>query len=385
MRALDGVRVLDLSRLLPGPFATVILSDLGADVIKVEDTGAGDYLRAFPPHKDGLGGRYLALNRDKRSIALDLKKPEAVAAFRRLAARADVVVESFRPGVLDKLGIGYARLSAENPGIVVCSISGYGQTGPYRDRAGHDLNYISLAGVLGQNGAAGSAPAMPGVQIADFGGGLWAALGICAALAGRHKSGRGQHLDISMAEASMSFLMAELGNLFAGQAPRRGQDTLNGGLAAYQVYETKDGRYLSVAPLEPKFWLAFNAAIGRKPDISELAAGPSEQARVRGEIAAILSQKTRAEWEAFFADKDVLVEPVLDPDEVVRHPLHQARKLFYELGQERGSISQMRTPLGEPAAHRKPPVQGQQTVEILEEAGLSAEDIAALRAAGAIR
>src|SRR5512138_1916676 len=195
--ALEGIRVLDLSRLLPGPFLTMILADMGADVVKVEDPRVGDYLRAFPPAKGGMAGRFLAVNRGKRSLALDLKAPAQRDAFLRMAARADVVVESFRPGVMDKLGVGYAALAEVNPKIVVCSISGYGQTGPYAHRAGHDLDYIALAGVLAMGGTAGGAPLMPGVQIADLAGGaLWGATAILGALVGRHASGRGAHLDI---------------------------------------------------------------------------------------------------------------------------------------------------------------------------------------------
>src|SRR5690242_10591779 len=233
--ALQGIRVLDLSRLLPGPYLTMVLADMGADVVKVEDPRVGDYLRAFPPAKGGIAGRFLAVNRGKRSLALDLKTPAGRDALLRMAEKADVVVESFRPGVMDKLGVGYAALAAKNPKIVVCSISGYGQTGPYVDRAGHDLNYIALAGVLGMGSEArGRAPAMPGVQIADFaGGGLWGVTAILGALLGRQRSGVGEHLDISMTEGAMTLLSAELGNLDAGGKPERGAGALNGGLACY--------------------------------------------------------------------------------------------------------------------------------------------------------
>ena len=383
-RPLQGVRVLDLSRLLPGPFATLVLADLGADVVKVEDTGAGDYLRAFPPHVGGVGARFAALNRDKRSIALDLKQPEALAAFRRLVAGADVVVESFRPGVMDKLGIGYEALRAQKPDLILCSISGYGQTGPYRERAGHDIDYLGLAGVLGLGGAKEGAPLLPGVQIADIaGGGLWAATGICAALAARQRTGEGAHLDVSMTEGSLAFLVAELGALFAGAAPpRRGTGLLNGGQANYAVYETRDGKYLAVGALEPKFWLAFNQAIGREGEgIAEIAGGPAEQARIRAEVAAILLTRTRAEWEERFRAFDACVEPVLDAEEIAAHPLHRARRVFFEGPGGR----QIRTPLGLPESGRPAPAQGQHTVEVLREAGLAEAEIESLRAAGALR
>jgi crotonobetainyl-CoA:carnitine CoA-transferase CaiB-like acyl-CoA transferase len=207
---LKGIRVLDLSRLLPGPFLTMILADMGADVVKVEDPRVGDYMRAFPPGKGGMSGRFLAVNRGKRSLALDLKDAAAREAFLRMVERSDVVVESFRPGVMDRLGVGYDALRAKNPKIVLCSISGYGATGPYVERAGHDLNYIGLAGVLAMGSEArGRAPAMPGVQIADFaGGGLWGATAVLGALVGRERTGEGAHLDISMTEGAMTLLIA---------------------------------------------------------------------------------------------------------------------------------------------------------------------------------
>ena len=366
-RPLEGVRVLDLSRLLPGPYLTLILADLGADVVKVEDPRLGDYMRGMP------GGRYPAINRDKRSIALDLKRPAARDAFLRLCDRADVVVESFRPGVMDKLGVGYAALAARNRRIILCSISGYGQDGPYRDRAGHDLNYIGLGGVLAMTGPAGGAPQMPGVQIADLaGGGLWGAVGILAALLGARATGEGRHVDISMTEGAMALLLAEMGNHAA--APTRGRESLNGALACYGVYRAGDGRYLSLGALEPKFWGAFNEAIGRRADVSELIAPPEVQERVRGEIQAILETRTRDEWAAAFAGKDVCCEPVLELSEVPGHPLHRGRKAFFQaFGQ-----TQLRTPVGEPALRRPAPSLGEHTAEVLADAGLSAEEIAAL-------
>jgi crotonobetainyl-CoA:carnitine CoA-transferase CaiB-like acyl-CoA transferase len=376
-RPLAGIRVLDLSRLLPGPYLTMILSDLGADVVKIEDPRIGDYMRQIPPFKGGASGRFLAVNRDKRSVALDLKSPLGVNAFLRMVEKADVVVESFRPGVMDKLGVGWKVLEARNPRLVMCSISGYGQTGPYRERAGHDLNYIGLAGVLGMTGPAGGAPQMPGIQIADLAGGaLWGAVGILGALTGRERTGTGGHVDISMTEGALALLAPELGNAdAAGTQPTRGTETLNGGLACYGVYRTKDGLHLSVGGLEPKFFLGFNEAIGRKGDLSELIAPPSEQARVRGEIQAILETKTRAEWEAIFARTDVCCEPVLEASELAAHPLHQAREVFFRLD---GAL-QVRTPVGEAKATRPAPKLGQHTAEVLGEFGFTPDEIAALR------
>jgi len=379
---LKGIVVLDLSRLLPGPFCTMILSDLGATVVKVEDTGAGDYMRQIPPSRGDLNGRFGAVNRDKRSIAIDLKNPAGRAAFLRMVGKADVVVESFRPGVMDKLGVGFAALREANPSVILLSISGYGQTGPYRERAGHDLNYIALAGVLAMGGARGGAPALPGIQIADFaGGGLWGAVGVLGALAAR---GRGQrearHLDLSMTEGAMALLAAEIGNYDAsGRPPRRSAETLNGGLACYGVYQTADGKYLSVGSLEPKFWLGFNAAIGRAGDMSEIIRDSEGQDAIRAEIAAILETRTRAEWEAHFRAHDVCVEPVLEVEELEAHPMHQARGNFFQLGGRR----QTRTPYGGSSGHGEPPRHGQHTAEILREFGFSDAEAADLAAAKA--
>lgn len=379
--ALDGIRVLDLSRLLPGPFLTMVLADLGADVVKIEDPRLGDYMRQFPPAKGGISGRYLAVNRGKRSVVLDLKAAAGRDALLRMAAKADVVVESFRPGVMAKLGLDYAALAAVNPGIVVCSISGFGQTGPYVDRAGHDLGYIALAGVLAMGGAADGAPMMPGVQIADLAGGaLWGATAILAALVGRHRTGRGGHLDISMTEGALALVTAELGNLECGRHPTRGVETLNGGLACYGIYATADHRYLAVGALEPKFWIALNQAVGRAPNVSELIAPPADQARVRAELAAIFAQKPAAEWTAILAQHDCCVELVTELDELADHPLHVAREVFFTIdgGPGVGPIRQVRTPLGTPRTPRPPPRQGEHTRDVLAEYGFSADDIAAL-------
>ncbi len=388
IRPLEGIRVLDLTRLLPGPFLTMVLADLGADVVKIEDPRLGDYMRAIPPAKQGLGGRFLAVNRDKRSLALDLKSAAGKDAFLRMVPRADVVVESFRPGVMDKLGVGWSALSAANPRVVLCSISGYGQDGPYKERAGHDLNYIGLAGVLAMTGPRGGAPQMPGVQIADLAGGaLWSAVGILGALVGRGATGKGSHIDVSMTEGAMALLAAELGNMDAAggaHVPTRGAETLNGGLACYGVYATKDGRYLSVGALEPKFWLAFNEAIGRKGDMSELVLPPDGQERVRAEVQAILATKTRDEWAAIFARADACCEPVLEMGELAAHPLHRARRMFFTIDDGKlGAVPQLRTPIGQPEARRIAPRLGEHSADVLSEYGFSDAEIAALRASGA--
>ena len=372
--ALQGLRVLDLSRLLPGPFLTMILADMGADVVKVEDPNLGDYMRAVPPVKGGVGGRYLAVNRGKRSMVLDLKQAAGRDALLAMVEKADVVVESFRPGVMAKLGLSYEVLAARNPKIVMCSISGYGQTGPYSHRAGHDLDYIALAGVLAMTGTAHAGPQMPGVQIADLAGGaLWSATAILGALVGRHRTGKGAHLDISMTEGALALVTPELGNLDCGARPTRGVEMLNGGLACYGVYRTKDERYLAVGALEPKFWLALNAAIGRPPVAAELISSPADQARIRGELADIFMQQTAAEWHAVLAPHDCCVEIVTELEELPTHPLHAAREVFFEIdgGPGIGSILQVRTPVGKPAKASPPPKHGQHTAEVLAEYGVT--------------
>ena len=372
--ALTGIRVLDLSRLLPGPFLTMVLADMGADVVKVEDPKLGDYLRAFPPAKGGMSGRFLAVNRGKRSIALDLKDAAPKATFLAMVEKADVVVESFRPGVMAKLGLGYDALAARNPKIVLCSISGFGQTGPYVDRAGHDLGYIALAGVLAMGGAAGGAPSMPGVQIADLAGGaLWGATAILGALVGRQRTGKGAHLDISMTEGALALLAAELGNQDCGARPTRGTETLNGGVAAYGIYATADGRYLAVGALEPKFWIALNTAIGRPPNVAEVVGKPHEQAKTRAELAAIFATKTAAEWNEILTKYDCCVEVVVETGELPTHPLHIAREVFFSIdgGPNVGMVQQVRTPLGTPNSPRLAPRHGEHTAEVLAEYGVT--------------
>jgi len=379
--ALDGIRVLDLSRLLPGPYLTMVLADMGADVIKVEDPRIGDYLRVLPPMKGGLSGRFLAINRGKRSLALDLKRPAGRDAFLRMAEHADVVVESFRPGVIDKLGIGWRELSARNRKLILCSISGYGQTGPYVERAGHDLNYISLAGITAMSGGErGGPPTLPGAQIADLAGGaLWSATAILAALVGRQRSGEGAHLDISMTEGALALLAADVGNMDCGARPTRGTEAINGGMACYHLYRTADDRWLSVGALEPKFWLAFCAAIGRKPDLAELVAPPDGQARIRDEIQAIIATRTLADWTTALAVHDCCCEPVVELEELAGHPLHVARQMFFSIDDGAGgSSAQVRTPVGQPARPTPAPHLGQHSRAVLSEFGFSPSEIAAV-------
>ncbi|ABC82112.1 CaiB/BaiF CoA transferase family protein [Anaeromyxobacter dehalogenans] len=385
---LAGVRILDLTRLLPGPYATLVLADLGADVVKVEDPQGGDWLRWMPPLAGEQSGAFHALNRNKRSLALDLRRPEGVETFLRLAARADAVVESFRPGVLDRLGVGYEALRARAPGLVLCSISGYGQDGPYAGRAGHDLDYCAVSGVLAANGPP-DAPRPLGVQVADVAGGAWPAVaGILAALLRRASTGEGAHVDVSMTEGALALLAMPLGMAWARGAPlARGRELLDGGAACYGVYRTRDGRFVALAALEPSFFAAFCEAVGRP----ELASRQWDEggAGLRAELEALFAARTRDEWAAFAAAHDACVAPVLEGDEPRADPQLAARGAFVEVDTpwEGRALPAVASPVrlrGEAAPLRAAPRLGEHGEAVLAEAGFSPSEIAALRAAGAL-
>jgi alpha-methylacyl-CoA racemase len=389
--ALRGIKVLDLSRLLPGPFASLTLADLGAQVDKVEELG-GDYLRHMPPlltgNKPGVtdvSAIFAALNRGKRSIALDLKKPRAREALLTLAARYDVLLEQFRPGVLERLGLSHATLRAKNPRLVVCALTGYGQTGPLAQRAGHDLNYLARAGVLGQQGPAGGPPAVPGFQLADVGGALWAVVGILAALARRGSTGEGNLVDVAMVEASMGFAIAGFGALFAGTPLVRGEEPLTGGLAGYSTYATKDGKLVALGALEPKFLMAFCQGVGEPFDPTALLPGPHQRA-FKERFSAIFLTRTRDEWTTFGEAHDCCLEPVLLPVELAGDPHLAARDVFFTIDSPWGPLRQLRLPVTDAhAMHAPPPALGEHTDTILREAGFESAAIASLKAEGAAR
>jgi crotonobetainyl-CoA:carnitine CoA-transferase CaiB-like acyl-CoA transferase len=392
---LDGVRVLDLSRLLPGPVCTLHLADLGADVVKVEDTGSGDYARALglAPTGDGRAPSnapsafFRMVNRNKRSLALDLKASAGRAAFLRLARHADVIVESFRPGVVDRLGVGYASVAAINRRIVYCSISGYGQTGPYRDRPGHDINYLGYAGVLDQTGTGGGPPALSNLQVADLlGGAMNASTAILAALFGASRTGNGTHVDIAMTDGSLAH------NIFAlhaietlGHAQARGEDLLTGGVPCYGVYATQDGRHLAVGALEGKFWRALCEALDR-PDLvaGQLATGRAGTA-VRQQLAAIFAQHTQAHWIERLATVECCVTPVLSLDEALADPQVRAREMVVTGADGTRQYAPPFRLSGHAFAIARPaPAQGEHSAEILRETGFSDAEIATLSADGTI-
>jgi crotonobetainyl-CoA:carnitine CoA-transferase CaiB-like acyl-CoA transferase len=385
MRPLEGIRVLDLSRLLPGPFATLVLADLGATVDKLEDTGGGDYLRHMPPLLGDEAVAFQILNRGKRSAVLDLKKPEARAAFQKIVATYDVVFDQFRPGVLARLGLGHDVLLGINPRLVICALTGYGQTGELSQRAGHDLNYLARSGILGAHGPAGGPPQVPGFQLADMSGGMWSVIAILAALAERARTGQGAVLDMAMTDGVLGFSLMAIGGALAGEAVKRGDEALTGGLAVYNTYLSKDGQPITLGALEPKFWTAFCAGAGIEPDMTALFPGP-HQAAIKARVAAVFAGKTREEWAAFGAAHDCCVEPVLAPGEIERDAHLASRGLFFRMSTPRGEIPQVRTPVT-PKDERftPPPRAGEHTRAVLREGGLDEAAIEALFAAGAAK
>jgi crotonobetainyl-CoA:carnitine CoA-transferase CaiB-like acyl-CoA transferase len=401
---LDGIRVLDLSRLLPGGFCSLLLADFGADVLKVEDTGMGDYIRWSPPYYEGAhdsakSALFLSLNRNKRSIRLDLKNERGREALLRLVREYDVVLESFRPGVLDRLGVGYERMREENPGLVYCAISGYGQDGPKREASGHDMNYLGLIGLLGLTGERGGEPVQAAGQIADLGGGaLMAAFGILAALRERDGggagsdapgSGLGQLVDVSMADGALSWLAMVAASYFAdGAVPHRGDLPLAGSLICYRPYECADG-WVTLGALEPKFWQGFCRGVEREDLIAAQFERPGSEAH--GQVQEIFKARTREQWEAFARENDCCLEPVLELDEALSSELVRERGMVVELDQPGADqpVRQLGLPVKlarTPGDHaRLPgPALGEHTEQVLRAAGYSEAEVADLLAEGAV-
>lgn len=372
MTALAGLRVLDLTRLLPGPFCTQLLADLGADVIKIEEP-SGDPARRYPPLHGDTGALFLLVNRNKRSMVIDLKTATGREQFLALSERADVVVESFRPGVMERLGVGYDVLAERNPRLIYASLSGFGRTGPYRDRAGHDLNYIALAGLLQFNVDADGVPVVPAVQVADLGAATFAAVGILAAAIGRQTTGRGQMVDVSLYASALAWLPTLLGNALNGApAPRPGEPMLAGGLAQYAVYTTADARFVTLGALEPRFLANFLDAVGRSDLID------ADQATLRTALTEIFAAQTLEEWTTLLANVDTCFAPVYTLDEAIGDPHAQALERFASVAHDRlGLLGQIASPFDlsdTPAVVRRPPPDlGQHTAEIVAEFGLVTE------------
>ncbi|MBA3263186.1 MAG: CoA transferase [Thermoleophilaceae bacterium] len=406
MSALSDLKVLDLSRLLPGGFCSLLLADFGADVLKVEDTGLGDYVRWSPPYHEGAedsakSALFLSLNRGKRSIRLNLKEEAGREVLLRLVGEHDVLLESFRPGVMERLGVGYERLREENPGLVYCAITGYGQDGPgpkqparpaaqgnpYTARSGHDMNYLGLNGLLGLSGEAGGPPVQAAGQIADLGGGaLMAAFGILAALRERDRSGEGQLVDVSMFDGSLAWLaMVAARYLAEGQTPRRGDLELAGSLICYRPYACEDG-WVTLGALEPKFWQAWCRGVGREDLIEKQFERPGSEAHA--DVEALFLERTRDAWREFASQHDCCLEPVLDLDEALDSELVRAREMVVQIDQPGTDgvrllgvpVKLSRTP-GAPAGPG--PALGEHTREVLAGLGYSEDEVVALLGSGA--
>lgn len=388
---LASLKILDFSTLLPGPFASLLLADMGAQVLRVESPTRTDLVRVLPPHVDGTSASHAYLNRNKRCIALDLKQAEAVEVVKQLVQEYDIVLEQFRPGVMDKLGVGYEALKAINPKLIYVSITGYGQTGPFRDRAGHDLNYLALAGVASYTGRRESGPLPLGVQLADIGGGsLHGVMGLLAAVIHRQQTGEGQQVDVSMTDCAFSLHgMAGAGYLAAGVEPEMEGLALNGG-SFYDYYRTRDGRWFSVGSLEPQFMQQFCAAIGR-PELAArgLSPKPEEQQALKREIAIEFEKQDFDQWQERFAALDACVEPMLSLAEAVEHPQLVERGMVTQVpngkgGEQRQMACPIRFSAGLPEPRHIGAALGAHTAEVMTELGYSAEQVEALRAAKVI-
>lgn len=377
---LEGMRVLDLSRLLPGPYCSLILADFGAEVIKVEPPGRGDWMRYLPPLAGGESLLFRALNRGKKSLTLNLKSAEGRQIFLRLIQTADVLLEGFRPGVMERLGLGYERLSLVNPGLVYCALSGYGPSGPYRERAGHDLNYIGLAGLLDLTGPRGQAPVIPGAPVADVTGGLWAAVGILLALVHRQRSGRGERVDSSLLGGALACLPVAVVRQLAGQPMGRGASDLTGGVVCYNVYLAADGGYMSLAALEPEFWAAFCRAVGRE-DLLEKQFAPAVPGDPTYEaLCALFRSRTCQEWCQALAGVDACCEPVYTLDQALQSEPVQALQMAANGGLRPAvRLLTWAFPPAGPA-----PALGQHTLEMLTELGYGSEAVTALRQQGVV-
>lgn len=392
MHALEGIKVLDLSRLAPGPFATMIMGDLGADVLMIE-APAGATSEIHRPWADADPGREDAfdpLRRNKRSMVLNLKSDEGRAVLHKLVAEYDVLIEGFRPGVIKRLGCDYETLSKINPGIILCSLSGFGQDGPYSEHVGHDINYVSIGGMLGFIGWPGTPPAIPGNIVADFaGGGLHAAMAILAALVARQTTKRGQHVDIAMSDGVMYMLATWVKNVLSGgEPPGRGTNFLNGRLPFYSVYETSDGGWISLGSIETKFWQNLCRATGLE-DFIDRQFDDSAHGAIKDRLTEVFKTKTRTEWFKILNDVEVCAAPVYDLAEALEDPHNKARGMVVEVEHpQHGTIRQVgigpkfsETP---GSVRSLSPEVGEHTQAVLEGLGYSAADISAMQESKAV-
>lgn len=387
---LEGFVVLDLSQRLPGSLCTQVLADLGAEVIKIENPGGGDGFRSTPPIIKTTGSFFHILNRNKRSMTIDLKQPAGRDVFLKLAARADVLLESFRPGFMQDIGLGYDDLKALNPQLVYCSLTGFGQDGPYRDRPAHDIDFLALSGILDLIGERGGRPVLPAVQFAGAGGGLCAALGILAALLGRGKRGLGEYLDVALLDGLTPFLGLVMSQyMTAGQSPERGDTLVGGGYAFYNVYETRDGKCIVLGCLEEKFWNLFCRTVHREDLIGEQFAPAPRRREIIEELRTLFREKTRDEWIEHLGGLEICFSPVNSLEEALKDPQIEKRKLWFKGPHPRdGEVPQQAFPVRfsgrRPGWRSHPPELGEHTKAILRELGYSDRDISKLSQCGII-
>lgn len=382
---LAGIRILDLTRLLPGPWATWLLGAMGAEVIRLEPPGLGDYSRFIGAPIGDVSAMFHVINRGKRSVALDLKRPEGQAAALRLVAQSDVVIEQFRPGVMARLGMDYAALKAVREDIILCSLTGYGQTGPLAPAAGHDLNYQALSGLLWLGGESGTVPPVPAIPFGDMYGAQSVVTNVIAALFQRERGGGGQHLDVSMAGcmATAGAPMLAAYTASGEAAPGRGGDVLSGGIAQYAVYATACGGFLAVAALEPKFFALFADRVGRPEWKQESPLPGPHQPGLKQAIADLLRTKTRDQWVELLANDDCCVSPVLDPSASAAHPHWAAQGLAAAVPTDQGIAGWVEPGFGK-TPEGPPPALGQHSDDVLAEVGYSDSEIEGLRAAGVL-
>ncbi|MCO7223907.1 CaiB/BaiF CoA-transferase family protein [Pleionea sp. CnH1-48] len=377
---LRQLKVLDFSTLLPGPYATMLLADMGAEVLRIESPTRKDLLNELPPHVGKRSAAHLTINRNKKSLTLDLKNSAAPDIVFQLIQSYDVVVEQFRPGVMQRLGLDYETLKAVNPALIYCSITGYGHTGPLKDKAGHDINYLALSGLASYSGRKETGPVLSGTQVADIAGGSHhAVMAIMAAYIERTQTGTGQFLDISMSDAALSLnAMYSAATLAVEQTPQCGHESLNGGLF-YDYYATKDGRYFSVGALEPQFVIEFFSKIGHPTWALRAKKPAGKQDKLKADIAKTFAKKTFAEWQVIFADSDCCVEPVLNLDEALNHPHFEQRNMLQDCTLESGqSIRQVAPAIkfSQPFNECTPgPIPGQHSSEILQQLGFEQSHI----------
>ncbi|MBU0726590.1 MAG: CoA transferase [Alphaproteobacteria bacterium] len=391
LSALAGLKILDLTRLLPGAFCSQILADHGAEVVKIEQPGEGDYNRAFEPLNKEESGSFLLLNRNKKSVTLNLKSAEGKEIFLKLVDQADVVIEGFRPGVMQRLGLDYAALSARNPKLIMCAISGFGQDGPYRLVSGHDLNYMGFAGALQLYGTRETGPSVPGLATADMGGGsLMAVIGILMAVVARQTTGRGQFIDISMMDGAFAWLSYYAADwLFAKKEPYGGENPFLGGAACYNVFRCRDGKFLTLGVIEPHFWDRF-CDVACRPDLKDRQ-WPEEEGRqaLFDEVQATILTDSRDSWVKRLIDADVPAGPVNSMEEAFADPQIRHRQMVLEVDHPvEGRIPQLGFPVKLSDTPGRidapPPLLGQHNAEMLARIGYSQADVERLKAEGAM-